>query len=75
MKVYLYLLERDPDNHDEMTGCVVAATNFEHARGIAADNACDEGETVWLSTDDSSCLVIGSAACPEGMVLAQTLDG
>jgi len=59
--VAIYVVEARPnvkdwDNpYDKVFGVVVRAKNSKEARKLAAGNAGDEGEEVWIDTKKTAC--------------------
>lgn len=75
--LYLWLLERDTVNRDEMHRCVVVAYGEDTARQAAALHARDERAGAWWMPT-TTVTRIGTAA-PEldipGLVLADVFEG
>jgi hypothetical protein len=60
----LWIVDRPDDgvNYDEAAGFVVAAPTEAIARALAADQAGEEGKTVWVTTARCEPLEAGTEA-------------
>ena len=41
--------------YDENIAHIIRAESEEKARALAAEDACDEGENMWLNKDETTC--------------------
>lgn len=73
MKLWL-LMRLDEIGYDETSAVVVRAKNKSEARRMASTAARDEGPSVWMDSDLTSCEEISMEGGP-GVILSQSKDG
>lgn len=66
-------LEEEPE-YDAVNGFVIRAGSHAHARRIASENAKDEGPSVWMDVDRSTCNQIGEKGL-DGVILKDVNEG